>query len=218
MGEITAITPQVKDKRRCNVYVDGRFCCGVTLEAAVKYRLKAGMTIDEARLDEIQSESEKNTALDKALTHIAACSKTEKDVREFLRKKGYLPSVEAYVVGKMREYGFIDDAAYAKAYARGATKKKGRRLIAYELRGKGIAEEDITRAFFELEAESEDAFYEGATSEIDAAEQIAEKFMRGKEADEKTVAALYRRLTSRGFDADVVKETVARYKNKNDEF
>ena len=80
MGEITAITPQIKDKRRCNVYVDGRFYCGITLETAVKNRLKAGLTIDEKRLDELQSESEKSAALDKALTHISACAKTEKDV------------------------------------------------------------------------------------------------------------------------------------------
>ena len=58
MGEITAITPQIKDKRRCNVYVDGRFYCGITLETAVKNRLKAGQTIDEKRLDELQGESE----------------------------------------------------------------------------------------------------------------------------------------------------------------
>ena len=56
MGEITAITPQIKDKRRCNVYVDGRFYCGITLETAVKNRLKAGQTIDEKRLDELQGE------------------------------------------------------------------------------------------------------------------------------------------------------------------
>ena len=89
MNEITAIMPQVKDKRRCNIYVDGRFCCGLTLEATVKNRLKVGQTIDPVRLAEIQLESEKNTALDKALTHVSATRKTEKQVREFLEKKGY---------------------------------------------------------------------------------------------------------------------------------
>lgn len=75
MSEITAITPQVKDKTRCNIFIDGRFYCGLTLEAAVKNRLKAGQTIDPARLSEIQLESEKATALDKALTHISASQK-----------------------------------------------------------------------------------------------------------------------------------------------
>ena len=36
MNEITAITPQVKDKTRCNIFIDGRFCCGLSLETAVK--------------------------------------------------------------------------------------------------------------------------------------------------------------------------------------
>ena len=29
MSDITAITPQVKDKERCNIYVDGKFYCGL---------------------------------------------------------------------------------------------------------------------------------------------------------------------------------------------
>jgi len=36
VSEITSITAQSKDKRRCNVYVDGRFYCGLTLESVVK--------------------------------------------------------------------------------------------------------------------------------------------------------------------------------------
>ena len=29
MAEITGITPQIKDKERCNIEVDGRFFCGI---------------------------------------------------------------------------------------------------------------------------------------------------------------------------------------------
>lgn len=204
MGEITAITPQIKDKRRCNVYVDGRFYCGITLETAVKNRLKAGLTIDEKRLDELQSESEKSAALDKALTHISACAKTEKDVRKFLQSKGYLPTVENYVIEKMRSYGFINDAAYAKTYALSAGKRKGRRLIKYELLGKGIAEADISAAFAEID-------------EARAAEEIAAKYMRGKAADQKTIAALYRRLISRGFEIETAKAIADKYRGGEDE-
>ena len=114
MNEITAITPQIKDKRRCNVYIDGRFCCGLTLEATVKNRLKVGQIVSAEQLAEIQLESEKNTAFDKALTHISATQKTEKQVRDFLSGKGYLSAVIDYVVEKMRSYNFLDDEAYAK--------------------------------------------------------------------------------------------------------
>ena len=44
MAEITSITPQLKDKERCNIYVDGRFYCGLRLETAVRCRLRVGTT------------------------------------------------------------------------------------------------------------------------------------------------------------------------------
>ena len=91
MNEITAITPQIKDKTRCNIYIDGRFYCGLTLQTAITHRLKVGQTVDLEFLSQIQLDSEKNTALDKALTHISATRKTEKQVRDFLSGKGYLP-------------------------------------------------------------------------------------------------------------------------------
>lgn len=81
----------------------------------MKNRLKAGQTIDPATLSKIQLESEKSTAFDKALNFISAAQKTEKQVREYLAGKGYLPAVADYVMEKMREYGFLDDGGYAKA-------------------------------------------------------------------------------------------------------
>ena len=88
MAQITSVEPQIKDKTRCSIYVDGRFYCGIKLEVAVKYRLKAGMEIDKSELDNIQLETEKLQATDKALTHISASPKTEKQLRDFLAKKG----------------------------------------------------------------------------------------------------------------------------------
>jgi hypothetical protein len=105
LNEITAITPQVKDKTRCNIYIDGRFCCGLTLETVVKNRLKVGKIVSEQALAEMQLESEKNTALNKALGFLSATRKTEREVRAYLTKRGYLPEVGDYVVEKLREYG-----------------------------------------------------------------------------------------------------------------
>ena len=89
MSEITSIEPQIKDKERCNIYVDGRFYCGIKLEVAVKYHLRAGMQIEKSKLDEIQLETEKSQAVDKAMTFISASMKTAKQIRDHLAKKGY---------------------------------------------------------------------------------------------------------------------------------
>ncbi len=87
MAEITSITPQKKDKTRCNIEVDGRFYCGMKLETVMANRLKVGAAVTPESLAAIQLESEKQTALDKALTHITASMKTERDIRDFLKRK-----------------------------------------------------------------------------------------------------------------------------------
>ncbi len=87
MSEITLVEPQKKDKTRCNIYVDGVFYCGIKLEVAVKYHLKSGMPVDKARLDEIQLETEKSQALDKAIAHLSATMKTERQIKDFLTNK-----------------------------------------------------------------------------------------------------------------------------------
>lgn len=199
MNEITAITPQIKDKRRCNVYVDGRFCCGLTLEVAVKYRLKVGACVSPDRLAEIQLESEKNTALDKVLTHISATKKTEKQVRDFLKEKGYLPPVCDYVLEKMRGYGFINDQEYAQDYVDFAASKKGGRLIKMELKAKGVAEEYIDEALDALDLEEQES----------AAARILEKYMRGKTPNREMLAKAYRHLLSKGFDYETAKAAIS---------
>lgn len=205
MSEITAITPQVKDKTRCNIYVDGRFYCGLSLETTIKNRLKAGQTIEPERLAEMQLESERAKALDKALVFISAAQKTEKQVREYLAGKGYLPAVADYVIEKMREYSFLDDQGYAENYAAFAVKKKGSRLIRMELKQKGISDEAASAALSGLEGEDE------------TAKKLLEKYMRGKTADKETLYKAFRYLLGKGFDYELARGALKAYGDSDEE-
>ena len=204
MAEITGITPQIKDKERCNIEVDGRFFCGMKLETVVKYRLKVGVAVSEEELSRMQLESENLTALDKALTFITASMKTEKDIRAYLRKKGYLEDISDYVVEKMRSYGYLDDAAYARAYIEHAGKRKGSRLIAMELRQKGVSDEAIEEAL------------SGTAGEADAAYAVLTKYLRGKKTDKATFSKAYRHLLSKGFDYDTARAALERLRGEED--
>ncbi len=206
MKEITAITPQVKDKTRCNIYVDGRFCCGLSLETVVKNRLRVGQEVNEESLSALQFDSEKITALNKALAHLSATRKTEKQIRDFLTKKGYLPAVCDYAIEKLRAYALVDDCEYARAYLESAAKRKGGRLIKLELRQKGIAEEEIDEAMQSLDSEEE----------LASARTVLEKYLRGKPLDQEAKRKGYRYLLGRGFDYELAKEVISLFFEENE--
>lgn len=201
MSEITQITPQIKDKRRCNIYVDGRFCCGLTLETTIKNRLKVGQAITPERLSEMQLESEKDTALDKALTHLSATRKTERQIRDFLSKKGYLSAVTEYVLEKLKGYDFVNDEEYAKAYVGATAKQKGGRLIRMELKRKGVSDTEIDGALITVSEEEQ----------TETAIRILQKYMKNKPPTRENLQKAFRHLISKGFDVDVIKSALKNF-------
>lgn len=205
MSEITAILPQKRDKERCSIYIDGQFYCGLTLETVVKNRLKAGQAVELSALDVMQFESEKTTALDKALKRISVSMKTEKEVVDYLRGKGYVDGVIDYVVEKMKSYGFIDDEEYARQYVRSASKNKGRRLIELELQRKGVQSSVAAETVDRIE------------NEEDSALRILQKYMRGKESDEKTLYKAFRYLIGKGFEYDTAKSALSAYGERDED-
>lgn len=192
MPEITSIEPQIKDKTRCSIFVDGRFYCGLKLEVAIKFRLKAGMHVEKEDLDKIQLETEKAQAMDKALTHLSATMKTQKQMRDFLTKKGYVQAVCDYVLERLAYYGYVNDEAYCKAYLSSA-KGKGKRAIEAELLKRGVEKRIVEDA---LES------YEEDEDEIVA---LLKKYLRGKEINRENIYKGCRYLVGKGYSYEAAK-------------
>ena len=199
MFEITAIQTQVKDKGRVNIYLDGTFYCGLKAETVYQYQLKVGQKIEQSTLEEIQFENEKLQALDKAFSYLSMAMKTEKQMRDYLTKKGYLPSVCDFVIEKLYYYKLLDDGVYSRQYIKSASKTKGARRIALELRQKGIDIAEIDEALTTID----DAQMR--------AKEVLEKYMRHKEATKENLAKAFRHLLGRGFHYDDVKTAMASY-------
>ncbi len=195
MAEITSIEPQKKDATRCNVYVDGRFYCGIKLEVAIKYHLKAGMQIEPSKLDEIQLETEKSQALDKAMTHLSATMKTKKQICDFLAKKGYTEAVQNYVLEKLEYYKFVDDYAYCRAYVQSVT-GKGKRALEVELLKRGADRRAVEEVLEEVEEDDGEAL------------QILQKYMRGKEFSKENLYKGFKFLLSKGYGYDTAKSAL----------
>lgn len=198
MAEITSIEPQIKDKNRCNVYVDGRFYCGIKLEVAIKYHLKAGMHIEKSQLDEIQLETEKSQAVDKAMTHLSATMKTERQMRDFLVKQGYTEAVCDYVIERLQYYNFIDDYAYCRAYVN-SVHGKGRRAIEADLIKRKASRDAISSVLDEFEEND------------DEAHEILQKYLRGKEINKVNLLKGYKYLLSKGFGYDTAQSAMEKF-------
>ncbi len=196
MAIITQIAVQAKDKNRCNLYLDSKFFCGLNIETVIKYKLKVGVSVTETELDAIQYDSEKLQALAKATNYLSKALKTERQMKDYLLGKGYGNAVVFFVIDKLKEYGYIDDLLYAQSYVRTYKDKKGVKLIAYELKLKGVDGDIISTALSEFEKSENPAI------------AIAQKFCVGKEVTKELVQKLYRKLLSKGFTYDQVKQAI----------
>lgn len=197
MSRITSIEQQKKDRTRCSVYIDGAFYCGLKIETAIKYRLKAGMAVEKSMLDEIQLASEKIEATERAMNHLSATLKTRRQMTDFLVSKGYTQAVIDYVVEKLEGYGYIDDYAYCRAYVNSVS-GKGKVAIRAALIKRG-ADRDAIDAALSLMVEDED--------EVLA---VAQKYMRGKQPTRENLNKTIRHLLSRGYDYDTAKAAVSK--------
>ena len=104
------------------------------------------------------------------------------------------------VMARLKENGMIDDAKYAKQFARQRTdsRKQGKFRVVRDLRARGIPDRHIAAALEETAQ---------TTDESDMVRQRIERKLRSYrgEIDEKKMASIYGSLLRAGFSSDVVR-------------
>ena len=196
--EITKIEIQKSNDERANLYLDEKFFSGISLELVVKEHLKVGMEIDENKLSELILEDEKGKALAKAVKYIGSNLKTEKQLRDYLKKKEYNPATIDYVIDKLKEYDYLNDENFAKAYILTYSKKYGKLKLKSQLKMKGIKDSVIENLLEDVQSDSIDL--------------VAKKYMKNKELTYENLQKLMRFLYSRGYEFDDINSCVNRLK------
>jgi regulatory protein len=104
------------------------------------------------------------------------------------------------VMARLKENGMIDDARYAKQFARQRTegRKQGKFRISRDLRARGVPDQHIEAALKEAGEQ---------TDEAAMVRQRIERKLRAYrgEIDERKMASIYGSLLRAGFSADVVR-------------
>lgn len=156
-GTITRIEQQKRDAERVSVFLDGAFAFGLTLDLAVQRGLRKGQHLSVEEQEDLLAEEERLRARRAALDYIAHQPRTEGEVRRRLRQRGYPEAATEEAVARMRELGYLDDAAYARAYARSrlAGRGHGPQRILSDLLRRGVERATIEAVLEELVEEDD---------------------------------------------------------------
>lgn len=122
------------------------------------------------------------------------------EMKQKLERRSENKLLVQVVMARLKENGQIDDARYAKQFARQRTesRKQGKFRVARDLRARGVPDRHIASALEEVAQNSDEAAM---------VRQRIERKLRsfGGEIDERKMASMYRSLLRAGFSADIVR-------------
>lgn len=197
MGTITALTAQVKNPDRVNVFIDGAFALGLALSVAVELRLGQEMT--QAELEQLDRRDEIHRAKQRALGLLARRPYSAAEITRSLRRHQVGDDIIQQVIDDLTEAKLIDDVAFAAYWVeqRETHRPRSRLALRQELSQRGIEREIVAEALSDIE-------------ETEAARRVAQKQAgrwRGLPEVEWR-ARLTRYLMRHGYPYDVVSEVV----------
>lgn len=148
MPHVTAVKLQ-KNKKRANVYLDGKFGFGIDLENLLKLKIKEGQYINESEIEKIVGISESQKIWDRLLRFVSTRPKSEKEVRDWFLRKKVTGSLADKYLRRLKRLDFIDDLKFALWWIeqRLSFRPKPKKIIEQELKVKGVKKEIIDKAF-----------------------------------------------------------------------
>ncbi|MBR0369016.1 MAG: regulatory protein RecX [Clostridia bacterium] len=186
---------------RVVVQADGATIARLPVAHFEKCPLHEGDEIDPELWLENVAEVQRADAYEAALTQLDRSERTEKQLSDALRRKGYVaPAIEA-TVARLTSAGLIDDARYARRMAEAhAAKAVGVYSFKRKLMARGISADDAGDAL---------ACFDDA-QQRDACRAAARGLWRKYESlpPREARAKLSQALARRGFGWDVIEATI----------
>ena len=198
MKKITAIVIQKKNPNRVNIHLDGEFAFGLARITAAW--LRTGQELDEKKIEQLQAEDAKERALQQALLFLGYRARSESEIRKNLQKHEIPEGVIEDTLERLRKDGLVNDGKFAQAWVenRSIFRPRSRRLMAMELRQKGLNDEAMQSALEDVDDEA---------LAYQAAEKRAARFKNLEWIDFRKKLSGF--LARRGFSYAVITPVVA---------
>lgn len=160
-------------------------------ESIERLRLRPGDEVTNETLESLDKSEAKVNAHDVALRLLSHRPRSQSEMRTRLAMRGVAPEAIEHEIERLQRSGLLDDESFAKSWveSRQRSSPRGRRMLRYELLGRGIDPEHV----------------DGATDEVDdyeTAVQLARVKARSVKVDnyEAFVGKVGPFLQRRGFD------------------
>ena len=197
--EITAIKVQKRNHQRVSIYLDGEYAFG--LSRFVAGWLAPGRKLTEAEIEKLQKEDTYEIAFQKALQFINHRPRSIEETRRRLTEKGFESEVIEATLNRLVEKTLLNDLTFSRLWIenRNTFRPRSNRLLAYELRLKGVSDDVIAQALESFGGDQTDLAYEAGIKK-------AKQCQNETRLDfQKKVGGF---LSRRGFHYGIVKPTV----------
>ncbi len=211
--KVTSVEPQ-KRKDRYNIFVDGKFWCGLSENSLAKYSLYPGKDVDSKILDEIFKYEIFNKVYNGSISKIGRRPHSEWEIEKYVNERfwknkekwfkdtEYLDKYEELrdetrktIIKKLVNQKYLDDKEFVKWWisSRKSSRPRGWVAIKSELLSKGV-ERSLLNEFEFSEGEEENL-----------AQKYIEKITRSRKISREKLIS---RLSSRGFKWDTIKSVL----------
>jgi regulatory protein len=203
MKKITAMEVQKRSPNRVNIHLDGEFAFG--LARIVAAWLRVGQELSKEKIEQLQAEDARERAFQQAMLFLSYRARSESEIRQNLRKHEIPEPIIEQTLERLRQDGLANDDQFARAWVenRSAFRPRSRRMMAMELRQKGLNEEAVSSAIQSVDDEA--LAYEAAQKRVGRLKELEWNEFRKKLSDF---------LARRGFSYSVIAPVVTRMWNE----
>ncbi|TCP58916.1 regulatory protein [Tumebacillus sp. BK434] len=206
-GQLTALSVQKASPDRLNVFVDDEFLMGVYREVALKHRLKKGLQVTVELLEAVWRDEVVYKAKEAAVHYLSFRHRSKKEMADYLSGKDLFDeAVVNMTLEWLVESGYLNDNDFARQWVenRMRSRPRGKAMLKWELKQKGIESDHIAEALDEVF--DDELEVEGAIRLLE--KKVGRKTLQFTFEEQRKLA---QHLARRGFSSSVIKDALRRF-------
>ncbi len=201
MRKITALRIGRGRGKRVNIFLDGKFAFSLEAEVAAKEGLQVEEVLSDEQIEALARSDHFHRCLNAAIHYLSYRPRSESELRERLRQRGFDGDTQEAVITRLKEQGLVDDMAFAQFWKdnRESFSPRSQWLTKLELRRKGVANDIIDQVVDAIDNDA--SAYRAALGKARSLPQFDYQSFRRR---------LGEYLKRRGFSYGVIHHTVER--------